>query len=203
MTWRILFAAGGLFMLVGGPRHPAGTMVQMLQHPDWLMAHLLVTLGYASMLAGLIAFSRTPDNTPAMTRWTKLAIIGTALMTIEMVMHTAAMVDAEHLAAGHSTPVFTTHLVMAVTFYPIFAVLSALFFIQGMRERAIGSVWYSWIGIAGTLANGAAPVLVVAFGIMQARILFPMMIGIAIWLVLAALTPRSHAHQRLAAEGIR
>ena len=188
MMWRGLFAAAGIFMLLGGPKHPGGTMLEMLQHPDWLMSHVLVTIGYALMVAGLVAFSRTASNTDAMKRWTKIAIAGTVLMTIEMIFHTAAMVDAGHLAAGHATPVLTTHLAMAVTFYPIFGASSALFFIKGMRERAIGSVWFSWIGIAGTIANGIAPVLVVA-GFTAARILFPFMVGIAIWLVLAALTP--------------
>ena len=188
MMWRVFFAAAGGFMLAGGPRHPGGTMLEMLQHPDWLMSHVLVTLGYALMAAGLVAFSRTASNTPAMKRWTTIAIAGTVLMTIEMIFHTAAMVDAGHLAAGHATTVLTTHLAMAVLFYPIFGATSALFFFKGMRERAIGSVFYSWIGIAGTIANGLAPVLVLS-GFEQARILFPFMIGIAIYLVLAAVTP--------------
>lgn len=166
-------------------------MLEMLMHPDWFMAHALVTLGYAAMVAGLVAFSRTSANTPAMKRWTRRAIVGTVLMTVEMAVHTAAMVDAAHLAAGHATPVLTTHLAMAVLFYPLFGITSAAFFIKGMRERAIGSPWIVWIGVIGTLANGIAPVLVGGFGWMQARILFPFMIGIAIWLLLAAMWPAS------------
>lgn len=191
MMWRVLLAAAGVAMMAGGPRHPGGTMLEMLQHEDWFLAHLLVAIGYALMTAGLIAFSRTALNTPALARWTKLAIIGTVLQTIEMIVHTAAMVDAPHLAAGHATPVLTTHLVMAVLFYPVFGATTAVFFYKGMRERAIGSVWYTWLGLVGTVANGLAPVLVVLFGIMQARILFPMMVGIALYLILAAVTPSS------------
>src|SRR5688572_1578879 len=104
MFWRILFAAGGVFMIIGAPKHPGGTMAQMLSHPDWFFCHAMVTLGYASMLGGLIVFSRTDENIPALRRWTKLAVIGTALMTLEMIMHTAAMVDAGHLAAGEPAP---------------------------------------------------------------------------------------------------
>ena len=189
MMWRGLFAAAGGFMLAGGPKHPRGTMLEMLQHPDWLMSHTLVTIGYALMAAGLVAFSRTGSNTAAMKRWTKLAIAGTVLMTVEMIFHTAAMVDAGHLAAGHSTPVLSTHMAMTMVFYPIFGATSALFFIKGMRERAIGSVFYAWIGIVGTIANAIAPILVGVFGLMQARILFAFMIGIGIYLILAAVTP--------------
>jgi hypothetical protein len=186
-----LFAAAGVLMLAGGPRHPGGSMLEMLMHPDWFMAHALVTLGYAAMLAGLVAFSRTKANTPAMTRWTRVAIVGTALQTVEMAVHTAAMVDAGHLAAGHATPVLTTHLAMMMVFYPLFGITTAAFFVKGMRERAIGSPWFVWIGVIGTVANGIAPILVNLFGWMEARILFAFMIGIAIWLLLAAVWPAS------------
>jgi hypothetical protein len=60
-----------------------------------------------------------------------------------------------------------------------------------MRERAIGSPWIVWIGIIGTLANGIAPILVGGFGWMEARILFAFMIGVAMWLLLAAVWPSS------------
>lgn len=189
MAWRLLFAAAGVLMLAGGPRHPGGTMLEMLTHPDWFIAHALVTLGYGTMLAGLIAFSRTDANTPAMRPWTRFGIIGTALMALEMAVHTAAMVDAGHLAAGHSTPVLSTHLVMTVIFYPLFGIASAAFFIKSMRERAIGSVWIVWIGVIGTLANAAAPILVVTFGLLQFRVLFAFMVGIGLWLLLAAVWP--------------
>src|SRR6188508_2281002 len=120
MAWRLLFAAAAVLMLAGGPRHPGGSMLEMLEHHDWFMAHALVTLGYGAMVAGLVVFSRTDANTPALRRWTRLAIVATALQTVEMVVHTAAMVDAPHLAAGHSTPVLTTHLAMSMLFYPLF-----------------------------------------------------------------------------------
>ena len=191
MTWRVLFAAAGVLMLAGGPRHPGGSMLEMLTHHDWFMAHALVTLGYATMAAGLAAFSRSDANTPAMTRWTRVAIVGTVLQTVEMAVHTAAMVDAGNLAAGRATPVLTTHLAMSVVFYPVFGITTAAFFIKGMRERAIGSPWIVWIGVIGTLANGIAPILVGLFGWTEARILFAFMVGIAIWLLLAAAWPAS------------
>lgn len=192
MTWRLLFAAAGILLLAGGPRHPGGSMLEMLSHHDWFMAHALVTLGYGTMAAGLIAFLRGTALTPAMRRWTRFAIAGTALQTVEMAVHTAAMVDAANLAAGHATPVLTTHLAMSVVFYPLFGLTSAGFFIQGVRERAIGSPWIVWIGVIGTAANGVAPLLVGVAGWAEARILFAFMVGIAIWLLAAAVWP-AHA----------
>ena len=47
------------------------------------------------------------------------------------------------------------------------------------------------IGVIGTLANGIAPILVGLFGWTEARILFAFMVGIAIWLLLAAVWPTS------------
>ena len=190
MMWRILFVVAGMLLLAGGPRHPGGSMLEMLRHHDWFMAHALVTLGYATMAAGLVAFSRTVANTP-MKRWTWFAIGATALQTVEMAVHTAAMVDAGNLAAGHATPVLTTHLTMSMVFYPLFGLATAAFFIKGMRERAIGSPWIVWIGVIGTVANGIAPILVGLFGWTEARILFAFMVGIAVWLLLAAVWPAS------------
>ena len=187
--WRGWFLAGGALIAVGGPRHPGGSMLEMLSHPDWFMAHALVMLGYGALLTGLLLFARTPANVPALRRWTKLAIAGTGLMTLEMAVHTAAMVDAGHLAAGHSTPVLTTHLAMSVLFYPIFGITSALFMIAAARRRAIGSPAFAWLGVAGTLCNGIAPILVGVFGMMQARILFAFVMGVALWMVLAAVWP--------------
>jgi hypothetical protein len=187
--WRGMFLVGGALIMAGGPKHPRGEMLEMLSHPDWFMSHALVMLGYGALLAGLLMFSRTPGNAPALRRWTKLAIAGTGLMTLEMAVHTAAMVDAGHLAAGHATPVLTTHLAMSVVFYPAFAITSAFFMIAAARQRAIGSPAFAWIGVIGTLANGIAPILVGVFGMMQARILFAFVLGVALWMVLAALWP--------------
>jgi hypothetical protein len=74
---------------------------------------------------------------------------------------------------------------------PLFGNTTAAFFIQGMRERAIGSPWIVWIGAIGTLANGIAPILVALFGWTEARALFAFMVGTAIWLLSAALWPPS------------
>ena len=192
MAWRVLFFLGGVLILTGGPRHPRGTMVQMLAHPDWLMAHVLVTLGFGAMLAGLVLFGRQRAAAgPLLARWTRIAIVLTALQTFEAVMHTVSMVDAEALAAGASTPVLTTHLTLAVIIYPLFAIAAIGFIIAAMRERAAGSPWIAWLGILGAAAHGLSAPLVIALGIPGAGILFPMVMGLALWLVLAAIWPSS------------
>ncbi len=59
-----------------------------------------------------------------------------------------------------------------------------------MRARAIGSVWMAWIGVLGALSHGLAAILVAGLGLLQFRVLFPGVVLLALWLVLAALWPR-------------
>jgi hypothetical protein len=53
----------------------------------------------------------------------------------------------------------------------------------------MGSPWIGWLGIAGAVANGQAPPLVILFKIEGARILFPLLLLFALWLILAGLWP--------------
>ncbi len=92
-------------------------------------------------------------------------MIGTALQVIEMVMHTVSVVDHANLVAGRATPVLTTHLGLAVVFYPIFAVTIVGLILAGMRDRSLGSPWIGWLGILGVAAHGAAAPLVILFKI--------------------------------------
>src|ERR1043166_2583796 len=112
-AWRILLIISGLLILIGGPMHPGGTMEQMLANPRWIPGHSLVLLGFVLFLAALGAF-RNSKQLPSRTQnWLKLAIAGAVLQTIEMAFHTAAVVDHDHLAAGQSTPVLSTHLTLS------------------------------------------------------------------------------------------
>lgn len=187
--WRLCFIVSALFLMAGGPQHPAGTMAEMLGDPKWVPAHSLMLVGFVTLLAGLLLYKRSISLPAAANRWLKFAIIGTVLQAIEMAMHTAAVVDHHHLVAGQSTPVLTAHLWLAVIFYPIFGVTIIGFIIAGMRDHVIGSPWIGWLGIAGALANGLAPVLVVLLKIEAARILFPLVLLLALWLILAGLWP--------------
>ncbi len=188
-SWRLCFILAALFILIGGPQHPGGTMAEMLTHPKWVLSHLLVLAGFVALLVGLLLYQRATSLPSRTQRWLRFAIIGTVLQAIEMVFHTAAVVDHHNLIAGSATPVLTTHLWLAVIFYPIFGLTLAGFIIAGMRDRVLGSAWIAWLGILGVLAHGAAPPLVILLNIEGARILFPFIMGFALWLILAALWP--------------
>lgn len=197
--WRLFFALSALFILIGGPQHPGGSMAEMLAHPKWVPSHVLLLAGFMALLAGLILYQRSGALPGRTRRWVRIAIFGTVLQAVEMAFHTAAAMDHANLMAGRATPILSTHLWLSVVFYPIFAVTIIGFIVASMRDRSLGSPWIAWLGILGALAHGAAAPLVILFQVPGARILFPLLMLLAFWLILAALWPvRTTAGQRAA-----
>lgn len=186
--WRASFFVAAVCILAGGPQHPRGaTMADMLGDPAWVRSHVLVTAGFCALFAGLVLYGRQRDLPRGTRTWLRLALFATALQLVEMVLHTASVVDHGNLVAGRATPVLSAHLGLAVIAYPVFGVLFAGLIVAGARDRALGSRYLAWLGVLGALAHGAAAPLVVTFGITQARILFPMVMLLALWLVFTAL----------------
>lgn len=188
-SWRILFVIAALFFLTGGPKHPRGTMADMLAHSDWLLAHLLMLAGWLTLLAALVLFGRTSALPERSRKWLRLALVGVGLQALEMAIHAAANMDHGNLVAGRSTPILTTHLWMAAVCYPIFGITAIGFIVATVRDGALGSPWIAWIGILGALAEGLAAPAVILTEIPWTRILFPLFLLFAIWLILAALWP--------------
>jgi hypothetical protein len=189
LGWRAALAASAVFVLAGAPQHPGGTMAEMLADPVWFSSHALISVGFVALIAALVSYGRSMDLPPATRRWLRIALIGTVLQTIEMFLHTMAYVDAANLVAGRATPVLTTHLVLTVVFYPVFAITMGGFLIAATRERSLGSPWFNWLGVAGVLCHGLAGVLVPIFNLEWARMLFPMLALFSIWSLLAAAWP--------------
>ncbi len=193
-AWRVAFFAAGALILAGAPRHPRGTMVEMLAHHDWFMAHALMVAAYLALVIGLVMFVRVPGLSGNLRRWTQLAAAGAGLEALEMTVHMAASVDAANLAAGLSTPVLSTHLIMALLIYPVFGTVISVFMIKGMRERAVGSPWIVWPGLIAAVGHVLVMPLVYLLEIWWAPIMFPMIMGLGLWLVLAALWPSRAGH---------
>ncbi|HZG43345.1 MAG TPA: hypothetical protein VEY93_10315 [Longimicrobium sp.] len=187
--WRLFLLLGAAGILAGGPRHPGGTMAEMLAHPDWVLSHVLVLGGYISLLVALVLFRRD-GGLPARTdRWARLAVIGTALMVTEAIFHAAAVVDHANLMAGRGTPILSIHLALSVIIYPVFAVTIIGFMLAGARERVIGSRWITWMGIAGAAMHGLSTPLVVGLGDERFKFLFPGVVLFALWELIAAFLP--------------
>lgn len=188
-AWRVAFFAAGALILAGAPRHPRGTMEEMLVHHDWFIAHATMVVAFVALAAGLVMFSRLPGLSGSLRLWTRLSAVGAALEALEMTVHTAASVDAANLIAGHGTPVLTTHLNMALVIYPLFGMAIAVFMIKGMQERVVGSPWIVWLGLIGAVTHVLVMPLVYVFEIWWSPILFPMILALALWLVFSAVWP--------------
>jgi hypothetical protein len=188
--WRVLFVLSALFVLAGGPQHPGGSMVEMLADPKWVPSHALMTVGFILLATGLIRYAATVPVEAGRTRfWVRLATLATWLQALEMVVHTASVVDAAELAAGQATPTLTTHLIMSVVAYPVFGAGMIGLIVAGARDRTLGSRWIAWLGIAGALAHGLAAPLTIVLEIPWARLLFPLVMLLAFWQILAGVWP--------------
>jgi hypothetical protein len=188
LRWRIPLLIAGLFILVG-PHHPSGNMAEMLVHPDWIPAHVMMLGTFLALLIALVLL-RAGGGQPERTAWwLRFAIIASAVQLIETVVHTFAVVDAANLAAGRATPVLTTHLAMAVFAYPAFGLAMVGFIVAAARDRTLGSWWIAWIGIIGAAAHGAAAPLRILTGDYRFSVLFIGIAPLALWTVLAALWP--------------
>ena len=192
--WRPAFILTGVLILAGGPRHPGGTMVEMLGDPEWTIAHVLMLGGFVAFALGLIALRREPTLTPAGRRAGRWALFGAGLQVVEMVLHTLASADHANLMAGRATPILTTHLALAIGAYPVFAATTILFIVVVTRERAIGSRFIAWLGVLGALGHGIAAPLTILTPLPWARHLFPLVVLFALWSILAGLWPRRLAH---------
>lgn len=192
--WRVGFVLSAVLVMIGGPLHPKGAMVEMLANPHWVPAHSLMLAGFVALLVGLILYRRARSLPARSARWTRLAVYATVLQVIEMALHTAAAVDAGNLAAGRSTPVLSVHLALAVVAYPVFGLTMIGWIVATARDRSLASPWISWIGIVGLLGHGAAAPLTIVFQIAWAPLLFPLLMLFALWTLLAGVWPlRSRA----------
>lgn len=188
-VWRSFLALGGGIIFIAGPFHPAGTIAEMLGHANWLPMHAAMLVGFILLLIGLIVLHRSAAHPPSTAMWLKLAIAATALQCIETSIHTMAYLDHAHLVAGRSTPILTTHLWISVVLFPLVGAAMIGLIVAGVRDRTLGSRGIAWLGILGAAAHGLSAPLAVGLGILEAAILFPMLMALALWAVLAALWP--------------
>lgn len=190
LGWRFSFVLAAAGVLTGGPLHPGGTMADMLADPNWLLSHVLQLAGFSAMAVGLWAFMAAVPLPARSRRWCRFAIGGTILQAIEMAFHTASMLDHHNLVNGAPTPILTTHLLMAVAIYPVFALAISGFIVAAARDGVLG--WRTgMVGIAGAICQGLSAPLVVGLDIAAARVLFPMILLVAIWMLIVAITYRT------------
>lgn len=125
--WRPLFVAAGLFMAAAGPLHPesdaSGTMREelatMTAGDTWVLSHLGVAIGTALLAAALWVARRSGQWPTATDRTLRVAAVAVSVYVIETVLHLAAVIDRDALAAGDAAPIAFTHLALAAVLYPV------------------------------------------------------------------------------------
>lgn len=158
--WQLALIASGLLAAIGGGMHPdvgaEGTTAReelavMTADDAWVPGHTLLAVSVALLVLGLWGARRSgrwPGADSAL-RW---GVVAVSLYFVEAVTHTAAAVDSDNLAHGHSAPVAMTHLVLAAFLYPLSG--AALVW----TARAIGAEWgrlrfLSVLGVVGGCAH--------------------------------------------------
>lgn len=170
IIWRVAFVLSGVAMIAGGPQHPSPDLALsfhestavMLANPRWVPSHVGLLASYVLLFLALWLWGRQAQPAGATRTWLRFALVAVGFGIVEMVFHTAAVVDLESLRQGGSTPILTTHLVLAALVNPVFGVAVAGIAVRGAIDRQLGSLWVAWMAVAGGLIYGLASAYVVA-----------------------------------------
>jgi hypothetical protein len=125
--WRPLFVGAGVCMAAAGPLHPESDasgstreeLATMTAGDTWILSHAGVAFGTLLLAVGLWSALRSGTWPTATQRALRIAAIAVSAYVLETVMHLAAVVDREALAAGDPAPVAFSHLALALVLYPI------------------------------------------------------------------------------------
>lgn len=155
-AWPLALIVSGVLSAVGGGMHPdvgaegntaREELAVMTADANWVPGHTLLAISVALLALGLWG-ARRSGRWPRADRALKVGVVAICLYLVEAVMHTAAAVDSEALAHGHSAPVAFTHLGLAAFLYPLSGAAIV------WMASAIGAEWgrlrfLSVLGIVG------------------------------------------------------
>jgi len=187
--WRPLLVAAGVLSVIGGGTHPSAptdlsfndNLAVMMEQGAWVPSHLLLAAGYALLFAGLFVVRRE-GAWPIGSRLLTFAVAVAALNLVEMLVHTAAFVDRQELAADESAPVAFTHLGLAAVAYPLLGIAVVLLALQLARVTWLRAL--AVVGVIGGAANALAMILAITTGGNDFDFFFPIgAIATAVWLV--------------------
>lgn len=169
--WRPLLATGGLCTALAGPLHPesdsSGSMreelAEMTAGGTWVASHTGIAVGTALVAAGLWAASRSGRWPAATHRALRIAAVAVSVYVLETVLHLAAVLDRDALAAGDPAPIAFTHLGLAAVLYPISglavaALAARLFTASAGANRVLAAVGV----VAGVLHAVVVPLTIAA-----------------------------------------
>lgn len=197
-AWRVAFLLSGLAMFAGGPQHPSPDLrlsfqestAVMLANPAWVPAHLGLLVSYAFLLMAVWRWGRDTPPARSTRAWQRVTLIAIALAIVEMVFHTASVIDVERLRAGVTTPILTTHLVLAALVNPLLGVAVGGLAVAAARNHVLGSLWIAWMAVLGGAMYGGASLYVVLTEDQRVSPFFAIGSSLmALWFLLVAFWP--------------
>lgn len=162
--WRSLLVAAGVCMAAAGPLHPesdaSGTtreeLATMTAGDTWVLSHAGVAVGTVLLAVALWSAHRG-DHWPAATRRNlRLAAIAVSVYVVETVVHLAAVVDREALAAGDPAPVAFGHLALAAVLYPVSGLAIVALAVRLAATVTAGHKVLAGIGVLAGLAHAVS-----------------------------------------------
>lgn len=162
--WRPLLIAAGICMAAAGPLHPesdaSGTtreeLATMTAGDTWILSHTGVAIGTVLLAVGLWSAHRSGRWPLATHRALRVAAIAVSLYVVETVMHLAAWVDRDALAAGDPAPVAFSHLALAAVLYPVSGIALAVLAVRLGRTVTAGHKVLAAIGVLAGLAHAVS-----------------------------------------------
>ena len=188
--WRPLFAAAGVLLAVGGSMHPEADdalefkeqLVVMMSNSSWVPGHSLMALSSMVLVAGLL-LARRDSAWAAAGRLLPLAVVAAAVNSVELVLHTASVVDKDQLAAGGMPPVAFAHLALAVVAYPLFGLTMAALAWRMAGSWAVPLRAVSAAAVLGGVANAVAAPATILLREPAFSVLFTGAVALALWMV--------------------
>jgi hypothetical protein len=162
--WRPLLVAAGVCMAAAGPLHPesdaSGTtreeLATMTAGDTWVISHAGVALGTVLLALGLWSAHRGGRWPAATHRALRIAAIAVSVYVVETVMHLAAVIDEDALAAGDPAPIAFTHLGLAAVLYPVSGLAIVALALRLASTVTLGHKVLAAIGVVAGLAHAVA-----------------------------------------------
>jgi hypothetical protein len=194
-AWPLALIASGVLSAVGGGMHPdvgaegntaREELAVMTADSAWVPGHTLLAVSVALLALGLWG-ARRSGRWPGADGALKVGVVAVLLYLVEAVMHTAAAVDSEALAHGHSAPVAFTHLGLAAFLYPLSGAAIV------WMANAIGKEWgrlrfLSVLGIVGGAVHAVVVPMTLLLPDTETTPLFAIAgMGVAFWALVTGL----------------
>lgn len=189
--WALL--VGGVFFLAGGPLHPPhedppGLTVKehmrlMFEDPAWYPAHIILLVGMVLIAASLVTLARGPSlaGVPRAHLAVVVAAVAASFAAPGMLLHLAAAVEADKIAAHQSTPITDVQVIVETITVPAFGLSIAALAVAGAMTRTLGNLVTAVPGVLG----GVGYALAGATFLFTEKFdpLFPTAGGIALWAI--------------------